>query len=462
MSVDLVVAFSKSESEQKTLNLGKKTKEERTAIEGLCRRLKLKYRSEEIYGDKTNKSVTISKPNGYIPGKKQKQRAKDDQTPMSDSGCKDGLDVEPLDTKGLDDPERLSDSPSLSTAISSMPASTVIEPSHVHLSFSKLSLDEKLTDSDKLAMLSDYRITDDVLKEFCSTSSLPVAVPTKEYITYYFDLLDSDPNYEFDAWKKFRHFFHELVTFSGYGKFAKRNESVASLVASEVRRICKDTPYKPYVPYVSKSEFKSLEANMYMRDNHNKWFVSIDIKSAWFTLFKLRYLLDEKRNISWEDFISPFTSSPYVRSSKKIREIVFGRSGFQRTVGSNYREIQDAMLDFISVYLTESGICFKPYHLGNDELIIEVDEGFDVQGLKEQMDKKFSDMFHVRKFKLVELANTGFFVKHHSTGKIEFKVCGGEFLAQCIKFYTNQPILENDRQFTNSNGVAVYRKSKFE
>lgn len=435
MSVNLILAFSKNDSEQKTLNLGEKTKEERTVIEGLCRKLKLKYKSEEIHGDKINKTVTIFKPDGYVPGKKQKNVVSS---------------TNHTDNDKANDPVILPENEN--------EADQSVIGSVITMEF----LDSTLTESEKVTMISDHRITDDILKEFCSLSSLPVGVPTKEYIVYYFDLLDSDPNYGFDAWRKFRHFYYELTKFSSYGRFCKRNETIASLVAAEVRSIYKDTPHKPYMPYVSNSDVKSMESNMYMRNNHNKWFISIDIKSAWFTLFKHRYFLKEKLNSSWEDFMTEYTDSLYVKTSKKFREIVFGRSGFQRIVGSNYRELQDGMLDFVKNYWTISKKHFQPYHLGNDELIIEVEDDFDIQKLKESIDNKFPDMFHTRKFKLVELGQTGFFVKQHSTGKIEFKVCGGEFIAQCIKFYTKQPILEIDRQFTNSNGLAVYKKSKFE
>lgn len=435
---ELVYAFSTNDSHQKILNLGMMTKQERTLIADQCRKLKLRYKSEDINGDHINKNVIVSKPNGYVSKRRQKSH-KDTQ-----------LQIQISDDQTIND---------LSTNVQS----TLIEfKQDFSVAEAEVNTSTETKHLDKTTLISDHLVTDAVLKEFCSISGVPVAVPMKQYIVYYFDLLDSDPNFGFNAWKKFAAFHHELVAFSGYNKFASRNEKTTTDIADEVRRIVKDMPYKHYTKYTSVSRFASKNVNLYMRNNHGKHFVSIDIKSAWFTLFKSRYLPDDKISLSWEEFIDPYTKSQYVKTSKRIRETVFGRSGFQRIVKSDYRELQDPMLDFVDQYLKELGTGLQPYHLDNDELIFEVDQAFNCDDLKQKLDTMFPFMFHVKKFQLMELGSSGFYVKQHTSGIIEFKVCGAEFIAQCIKFFTNQPITEMDRQFANSNGVAIYRNSKFD
>ena len=61
----------------------------------------------------------------------------------------------------------------------------------------------------------------------------------------------------------------------------------------------------------------------------------------------------------------------------------------------------------------------------------------------------------------MKLGNKPYYIKKHNCGKIEFKCCPKKFIIQCIKFYENKKIQEEDLMFLDEGYIASYLKPIF-
>jgi hypothetical protein len=412
--------FVKSTDQE--INLGSLGKNDRKIIYGIATKLDLIYRSADALDGSGKKQVVVLKSPGYAPGKKIICGAGSTSNPVQDPVT--DLFTEPI-AEARAEP---------------ITKPIIMDPTHGERHIPDSSPGQMTIDM----IPNNPLITPDVLQYFYEKESLPVAVTTKEDAKYYLALLDP----YFGTREKFINFYQDIEKCRRFTKFTKLIEKFVSDTANEVKNIYST---KSLAPYRSTKTWPVI--NIYKRENDKKYFVSIDIKAAWFTVFKKKYFPPESMSLTWEQFASRFTSLQFALKSKKLRQMIYGKSGCQPLLSKYYRELLDELIDSIDQ---------EPIHLNNDELLLSVDEKFNITELKNKIDHKFPDQFNVTKFRLIELGNKGFFVKECTTGKIEFKICGAKFIAQCIKYYNNNPITEIDRQFTDIDGIATYKKSIFE
>ena len=205
-----------------------------------------------------------------------------------------------------------------------------------------------------------------------------------------------------------------------------------------------------------------LKHDVYNYENNNKYFVSIDIKSANFRVLKHYCPNIDGLNGEWSDFLEKFTKSKFLLHSKQFREMIFGNLG-NKKLGT----LPITFIDDVREVLTRHMFLISKTCCTTDEIIYHIHniDSFRIDKFMEIVEKVHPGYFHIDVFKLVQIGNFPYFVKQYinSNKKNEFKGIPKKLIMQCIKYYSNKPIEEIDRKFTDDNGyIATYDNSIFD
>ncbi len=323
----------------------------------------------------------------------------------------------------------------------------------------------RFKDHDRDVDEDDFIIDDNMIKIFSDWSHIPIPVPLPEYLEYYLEILD--PYY--DAKKIFALFKSECIKFKSLQRMKDEMNIVIDKIITHIRA-------KPEFEIFRKmkEETPNISTNkqFYSINQSGKKFISIDIKSANFTVMRSYYpnIFDGKT--TWIEFISQFTDSQFIINCKFLRELVFGKLG----VASQILKLCFIFID--KVMKSVEGLKYASLKyasflrnnvtsITNDEVIYEIPLNYDVDifnHIKSHIDQQFPLMFHVKCFTLQKLGTEPYFVKEFSQieGKsVEFKCCPKKFIMQCIKFYEGNPIINIDLKFLDEGYVATYDNSIF-
>lgn len=275
-------------------------------------------------------------------------------------------------------------------------------------------------------------------------SNIPIPAPDIKYFDYYCEILDKYYGIK-DLYKLFLKGIKDNDIYKLKGTFNSLIDKINILI--------KEKPdYKnfldinPIIPDTKKS------ANLYQPDNHNKYFVSIDIKSANFTIIRHFFpsIFDNKEN--WQSFIQQYTDIEFLHTCKYFREVLFGKSGLTKKI-SNLLPI---ITKFALTIVDENKYDMKLFSCEADEIIYEVKHDFDIENFRKIVDNKHKNYFHVKMFKLIKLGNKPFYVKEYPDKKIEFKKCPKKYLMQCIKYYEGIPLEINDLKFLIEGDTVTF------
>lgn len=294
----------------------------------------------------------------------------------------------------------------------------------------------------------DEILDDKALQFFDKFSGVPIPVTT--HYEHYIDVT----NKYFNSKKWFGLFCDAINKHKNFGQFEQYLYDIKNKIITQIKNHDKFGEYLKF----SNKKIMTKSKHYYDSSNNNKKFISIDIKSANFTL--LRYYFPEVVDncISWFDYIKKYTDCEFIINSKHFREIIFGSLGATQKVGQLGPSLLNSVLELIkqNFSLQDSDI----YSLSGDELILY---GLDIdqEKLRDLVNQNFPEIFRVEFFTLKQLGNKNFYVKEHDNGKIEFKCCPLKFIMHCIKFYEKKECDTLDLKFINENIVATYDHSIF-
>jgi hypothetical protein len=222
----------------------------------------------------------------------------------------------------------------------------------------------------------------------------------------------------------------------------------------------RDNTFESERKFINNSVYKSLQA-LYTRENAGKFFISIDVNKANFTLIKHFY--PDLFKSTWEEFVGEFDPLHLftLKNSKFLREKLFGdlKTCKKTTEISEFlvrQMLHNENIDPKNVVL-----------LSGDEVVIEY-----TPELYEKLFKLYHNgTFKVLAFKLVKLPNYNYFVKEYIDGKNdkdlivthrEFKCVPKNFLCECIKHYEQREVIDLDRQHISDNGrISMYMTPLF-
>ena len=322
----------------------------------------------------------------------------------------------------------------------------------------------------KISKSEFEEITNKDIEIFSKYSGLPIPFYNIDFIEYHLEQLELF----YDASRKWEMFLsgRKNITI----QINNIIDDVKKYVESDIKEIKK---YKC-------KKVERIKSNIYTINNVDKTFLSIDIKSANYTVLKG---LSENYD-DWETFISKFTDNDFLIQSKYLREIIFGKCDFTKKATS----IQENILDDVEK-LVDYEYLEMVYKCG-DEIIYEVKEPkriyFDLTKLQDKLRYyKFhnvSDIFRVTVFNLCNFDTMKYYVKEKSynsdwynfdsdiyeyseyykdqdnllKSKVEFKCIPKKFIIQIIKKYLNISIDDYDLFFMDEGMLARYEKTIFD
>lgn len=292
-------------------------------------------------------------------------------------------------------------------------------------------------------------------KRFCKDCNLPIVVYDNPYFYERLQTIDVLFNciYKFDVFcLELQRFASEQDYFEYYNKI---KDSVIEFIKAK-------DEYNSFINDDYSVESIVPKRNIYIEDNDNKAFVSIDMKKANFSAIKHYSPEIFDGADTWEQFVSKFTDSQHIIHSKYIRQVILGACNPKKQI-----RYEHYLMNILCEHITNVIPNISIYSLGEDEIIISVPReygagcGFSLSELKKAVDScplNIGQLVKVEMFELYKIESTDGYAKiyNNNFNDIEFKCLNAEIFHQIIKHYLGKPITENDLVFYHDGKLAKF------
>lgn len=295
----------------------------------------------------------------------------------------------------------------------------------------------------------------EALKRFVKDQKIPINVLVEPYFSYFLNMYEP----HFGTMTAYRKFEKAVEEAGGEDAFLDMYYRVRDHILEELkgRRIYQDFLSAD----MSKYEVKDLDlknvkkTDVYSSDNVGKYFCSIDMRRANFQVMRL---FDKSMVFdcdTYEEFISKFTDSEYIRESKYTRQVIFGNLNPKRQI-----HMEKYYMTQVLKFLLEKRLIAQDSIrvLNNDEIVLEaidiISDGA-LCFLEDAVRGSLGIDVKASSFQLKDLGD-GCFVKEFQGGSFEFKNVPSTFFAQVYKKYFNMPIEPMDKVFMYEGKLAQF------
>jgi hypothetical protein len=307
---------------------------------------------------------------------------------------------------------------------------------------------------------------------FVKYTRAPFPTVDPAYVDYYIKLFD--PLYDTkNMWELYVDEFYKLNI-----------QKESSDTSRKIREVFEKN--SEYIELINKKltgpEIK-LRKDVYNLSNVGKYFLSVDIRTANFTVLRNNcpslFTSEDGTLLSWSEFVNQFTKSKFIQKSKYFRELVFGLTGFMSKAATLQEIYMDSVHNLIVKFFDEQMIPMNLKMKAGDELVYELS---DYNILLDQINilieyiksNQYVDL-HFRIFRIDQIENKSFILKTfiHNTDwvdgtvktfkqMVEFKTVPKYFMPQIIKWYNKEPIIDADLIFTHEGILAQYKATIFD
>lgn len=292
-------------------------------------------------------------------------------------------------------------------------------------------------------------ITRKLKERFCKDMNIPISMFDEPYFTSRLHLY----NEQFGTLEKYDKFIKLLDEFSNeqdyFGYYNKlKDEIINYLGESEGMIRFKEEDMNKYK--VKNENFPSKD--IFKPSFHNRVFLSIDMKKANFTALK-HYSKDivGGKDI-YEEFIGMFTDSEYLKSSKYIRQVVFGNQSPKRQV-TYEKHLMDELLTKLLEFIDKELVVF----FSNDEIVLDLTEDYFNYNIAEYTQKisillaraSVEDGINFRQelFMLKHIPGVGYMKSFIDKPGVEFKCIDSVIMPFVLRKYQGEVIQETDKVF---------------
>lgn len=315
------------------------------------------------------------------------------------------------------------------------------------------------TDEPVSKLCAYTHMTAESINIFSGYTKVPIPVTNPAYFNYYMATLDK----YFGCIEKQRLFEPYIESRS----LREIKNEIGVLLKRIVSHIRSNEEYIDFLKVIRERPMdhdgsELLTRNkMYNRTRANKFFLSIDIRSANYSV--LREFCPGVSKMNWRKFMSDFTDSEFIIHSKQFREIVFGELGNKAVL-----KLALSFIKHVRTMQLEKYPEIQKVFCSEDEIVYEVDHDFDVELFKKSVNDldpqiaptkvaTASDIYRVEMYKLVQIGQLDYYVREFTDGRKDFKNVPKKFIMQCIKYYEKSEISDLDRKFTDESGmIATY------
>lgn len=293
----------------------------------------------------------------------------------------------------------------------------------------------------------------DEIDMFSRFSGIPFPCPIQEYIEYYINLYDE----LFNVKRLYDLFIDDIQHLSFKKEVSDLCDKISDIIKS-------NKEYQIFLTQKYKQDDMIRIKDIYNISNIGKHFISIDIKSANFTMLRQYcptiFKTSDGKLLSWQEFIQKLTKSKFLVESKYFRELCFGKIGFAK----KSKVLQEIYMDNIQKKIDQLNLDLKIVIKCGDELVYQIS---DVELLLNQIDlikKTIGDdiiNLHLRVFSIDQITTHNYFIKkfiwtNEPHVPIEFKCVPKIFYPQLIKIYKKQPLCKIDLSFIYEGVLAEF------
>lgn len=211
---------------------------------------------------------------------------------------------------------------------------------------------------------------DEELKIFINYARLPIAIVSIEHIDYFVDLYDQ----LYDTRKQWNVFLEEIQYMNMKHEFDKTLKEITSFIGNNKQ-------YKNMMSNMVKGhKGERMNRDVYNISGAGKFYLSIDIKSANFTVLQKQcdsiFINSNGDIINWYEFVKQFTKSEFIAKSKQFREICFGNLGFC----GRSKVLQEHFMEVVHLKILNwcktSGNTFTTKMKSGDEIVYELHKDY--------------------------------------------------------------------------------------
>lgn len=208
------------------------------------------------------------------------------------------------------------------------------------------------------------QVTESMKAKFCKDMNIPISIYAEPYFGERLALYD---RYK-PCISDYEGFLKEVEKEASFDDFLKKYNIFKDNVINDLWS--KEGIYKLINEDYTKFTPKYVNFNkkdIYKQTNIGKYFVSIDMQKANFNALKCydSTIVDGKE--TYEDYVSKFIDSDYLKKCKYIRQVIFGNVNTKRIIMYE-RYLTDKILDVLLNFVDAEAIAF----VGNDEIVIDV------------------------------------------------------------------------------------------
>lgn len=296
-------------------------------------------------------------------------------------------------------------------------------------------------------------------QRFVKDYNLPINVFEENQFNYYVGLYDFFPR---DKWENLKKMIDEKYD----GNVEKWLDYCASVRDNAINGVIESEAYKTFNSS-DMSKYKLAtnvgEHSCYNQETDGCRFVSIDLKKANFQALKYVGVLDDE---DYDHFIEKYGGDEYIKGSKYLRQVIFGKMNPGRTTTVEKYIIEKAMSIANEVLPME----FKLYSQNADELVYKQTGDFygDIRIICAVIEKVILDNFNIQvraeyievtKLPIVNVNgnNVDAFVRRNIlTNEEVLKKASTTFYPQIYKLWKGMEIENRDLVFYTDDQLATF------
>ena len=297
-------------------------------------------------------------------------------------------------------------------------------------------------------------------QRFVKDYNLPINVFDEKMFNYYMELYDFFPK---DTWEK----INDTIKNNYRGNVEVWLDYCAEVRDKAINGVMETEKYKEF-NNCDLSKYKVTknigEHTCYTEATNGCKFISIDLKKANFQALKYVGVLEDE---TYDDFIERFDGSEYIKNSKYLRQVIFGKMNPSRTITVE-KYIMGKIMELVEPVIP---IGFELYSQNSDEIVYKLNADSFVGDMKiicgviETLVKNSigvdvrCEYIEVTRLPIVNCNgnNVDAFVrKNINTGEEVLKKASTTFYPQIYKLWKGIEIEERDLIFYDNDQLAKF------
>lgn len=300
-------------------------------------------------------------------------------------------------------------------------------------------------------------------KRFVKDFNLPIQVVQEPYFSYYMEELDE----HFNTHEKLKYLTDIIEKLGSEDAFFIEANRIKDFLIEEISSYDVYTDLSKNLLEDYKVKNQILQKNVYNQGNHDKAFISIDLKHANFNVMKMYSPTLTMGFETYEDLIGSVSEFDYFKKSKYMRQVIFGN-----LLPKKQQRMQSWVMDqVVSVLNKNVGIGLDNFiSVSADEVVFEMNEFINptIKAIEDKLkteNRHTADMFDnfkINAFTLKSIGGENFFVKESLlTDKVEFKGIPSFLFMQTYKKYVGRPLEDKDLIFYHEGYLATFKQMVF-